>query len=95
MKIIRTYLPNYTVTFDHPDDGSRTYDFIVNLEEDKVPWTEEDLEEFHKDLMKAVWNQFNSSCYWHTMTIVATYIIDDKIYKTTICEEAGQYDILN
>ena len=94
MKLITNILPKYRVTFEHPDDGSRTYDFCVDLEDRYEPgWLNEEWDEYHKELIKTVWNTYNSSGYWHTMTIIAIWVIDGKVHEWSVCEEAGCGDI--
>lgn len=93
MKIVETYLPKYTAVFEHPDTGVDIHVFFVDVENDNEPWSEEEYAEFDRKLKKEVWERFNHSGYYHTMTLTAEYVVDGQIYHTTICEEAGRYDL--
>ena len=94
MKIIKNdYMPTYSVTFSHPDDSSLNYEFFVDLEGKKSPWTDEEWEEFNKELVNKVWNAYNRSGYYHTMTITASYYFDGEMHKCNVCENASWGDI--
>lgn len=93
MKIIATDLPKYTVTFNHPDDSSRSYEIFVDLEDEQMPWSDDDWNKYHKRLVKEVWETFNHYGYWHTMTIETEWHFEGKMYKQTICEDIGWAEV--
>lgn len=94
MKIITTDLPKYRVVFEHPDDGCRIYDFVVDPEgREPSPFSDDEYDQYHKELISQVWDIYNHYGYWHTMTITAEYTFDGKVYTDIVCKEIGWADI--
>lgn len=96
MKIVEATMPKFLVTFNHPDDSSRSYEFFV--QDDNVPsvfCTEDEMKEWHNKMGKEVWNTYNSSGYYHTMTISSEFVIDGKVYHPVIFDEVSRFDLMD
>lgn len=85
MKIIESYAPKYTATFEHPDCSPKTVDFFVD-EDIRFNATDEEETAYYAQLKRNVWEQFNESGFYHTLTLVAVYVIGNEVYRKTICE---------
>lgn len=89
MRIIESWFPKYTVEFQHPDDGVEIHTFFI----EDTEWERKLFDDgdhpgrFNAELKKAVWKKFNSSGYWHTMTLIAEQVFDGEVYRTVICKE--------
>lgn len=89
MRIIESYLPRFTVEFQHPDIGVEIHTFYIEYSEDvERLFNDSDRpSRFNAELKRAVWEKFNSSGYWHTMTLTAEQVFDGEVYSTIICKE--------
>lgn len=68
MRIVETKLPMMMVRFDHPDDSSAYYHFVIEDDDEyNIPDT---------DIAKLVWDTYNSSGYYHEMEITCELFID-------------------
>ena len=95
MRVIESYLPRFTVEFQHPDDGVEIHTFYLDDDEEveRLLNDGDHPARFNTELKRAVWNKFNRSGYWHTMTITSEHVIDGQVYTTVICKEVGCADI--
>lgn len=90
MRIVSTNLPPYTAIFEHPDEGVRVITFFVEDGQEPSPFAEEEeWAEWRKAMIKEVWETYNHSGYYHTMSITAECVVDGKAYLTDICKEIG------
>ena len=95
MRLVATDSPKYTVVFEHPDTGVKILSFFVDDDDEPSVFAEDEVwAEYNKEIARNAWKQFNSSGYYHTMTIDAEYVIDGKAYKSNICEDASIYDVM-
>ena len=91
MKVIETYSPIYHVELNHPDTGSEFHRVFID-DEGEAPSIfadEEVWNDYTKQMLKKIWEKFNSSGYWHTMTVHSEQVVDGKVYTPTICEDYG------
>lgn len=96
MKIVEVYGCKYQVVLEHPDYGCEHHEFIVDDDNAPSPFADDNSwVEYNNQVCKEVWKKFNGSGFYHTMTITSEYVIDDKVYRATVCEEFGHGDYLN
>ena len=94
MRIITTNLPKYTVIFEHPDTGSEFHTFFVEDGREPSPFAEDaEWETWYKELMIEVWNKYNHYGYYHSMTILAEWVINGEVHIDSICKEVGKSDL--
>ncbi len=96
MRIIESYLPRFTVEFQHPDIGAEIHTFYIddNKDVERLLNDSDHPGRFNAELKKAVWEKFNSSGYWHTMTLIGEHIFDGQVKRFVVCENAGIYDVM-
>lgn len=76
----------YHIQLIHPDDGSEFHSVAVSSD---LPLfaTDEEYEEYNRELLKMLKERYNKYGYWHEMIVTAEYVIDDKVYRKEIKEE--------
>ena len=95
MKVIETYSPIYHVELNHPDTGSEFHRVVIDDEGDapSIFADDEEWKAYNDEVMRRIWDMFNLSGYYHTMTITAEYVIEGKAVNTKLCEEVGRYEL--
>lgn len=89
-RVVENDGPKYTVVLEHPDEGVSIHSFFIDSDEEPSVFADsEEWTEFNKRIIKAAWETFNKSGYWHTMTITAEYVFDGEAHIATLCENIG------
>lgn len=72
MKIFKTECGSkVTVKFEHPDTGCEIFDLAIVADMDDIQ-----NDYYTEDMAEKIWEQFNHSGYWHTMTVTCSYTFD-------------------
>ena len=76
---------NYEVHLIHPDYGSEIH-WISVADDGNILKSDEEYEEYNRELFKVLRERYNPYGYWHEMIVTMVVTIDGKEYRKEIEE---------